>query len=171
MFDPISLSLVGAGVGALFNKKNPLEGAAMGAALGYGGSQIPGLLAEAPVAGAAASGLAPVATGVSSAGVAANALPGAAAGEVGAYNASVQGGGLLGMAKDTMQVGGNALTAANTAKNLTTQQKTPITPSPMPTPMPNTNLGQMVQASEQKQLNQMQQDQQARMMRRQRGLL
>lgn len=173
MFDPISLSLVGAGVGALFNKKNPLEGAAMGAALGYGGAALPGLLGGSAATGAAgvaagesaASGLAPVATGVSTAGVAANALPAAAAGEVGAYNAAMQGGAMGGL----LSTGGTALNAANQVKNLTSEQQRPIVPAQIPTPMPNTTLGQMVQGQQQQQIQQQMQQQQARQMRR--GLL
>ena len=170
MFDPISLSLVGAGVGALFNKKNPLEGAAMGAALGYGGAALPGLLGGSGAAGAAtgeaaASGLAPVATGVSTAGVAANALPAAAAGEVGAYNAAMQGGAMGGL----LSTGGTALNAANQVKNLTSEQQRPIVPAQIPAPMPNTTLGQMVQGQQQQQIQQQMQQQQARQMRR--GLL
>jgi len=51
MFDPFTLSLIGAGIGSFANK-DPLKGALMGGALGYGG----GLLA-APTTGATGAGL------------------------------------------------------------------------------------------------------------------
>jgi hypothetical protein len=69
MFDPFTLAMIGAGVGAFTNKKDPLKGALIGGGLGYGG----GLLA-AP--GTAAAGTT-AATGAG-AGLGANA-PGAAA--------------------------------------------------------------------------------------------
>lgn len=46
MFDPITLSLIGGGIGALTSKK-PLKGALLGAGMGYGG----GLLAGGGTAG------------------------------------------------------------------------------------------------------------------------
>jgi hypothetical protein len=37
MFDPITLALIGAGTGALIDRKKPLRGAVIGGTLGYGG--------------------------------------------------------------------------------------------------------------------------------------
>lgn len=53
MFDPITMALVGAAIGGLTNKKDPLKGAALGAAGGY---FVPGLLGGSAAGGAAASG-------------------------------------------------------------------------------------------------------------------
>jgi hypothetical protein len=69
MFDPFTLAMIGAGVGAFTNKKDPLKGALIGGGLGYGG----GLLAAPGTAAAGTS----AATGAG-AGLGANA-PGAAA--------------------------------------------------------------------------------------------
>ena len=66
----------------------------------------------------------------------------------------------------TIKPVGEAMGAANAAKNLFSHQEKPITPSPMMTPMPNSNLGQMVSGMQQQQANQMAQDEQMRMMRR-----
>jgi hypothetical protein len=44
MFDPFTLALIGAGVGAITNKKDPIKGAAMGGLLGYGGGVAGGAL-------------------------------------------------------------------------------------------------------------------------------
>jgi hypothetical protein len=52
MADPVTLAMVGAAAGAVTNKKDPLKGALMGAALGGGG----GLLAGGAAAGGAAAG-------------------------------------------------------------------------------------------------------------------
>jgi hypothetical protein len=61
MFDPFTLAMIGAGVGAFTNKKDPLKGALIGGSLGYGG----GLLA-AP--GAAAAGTTAAGTTAATAG-------------------------------------------------------------------------------------------------------
>ena len=37
MFDPFTMAMIGAGVGAFTNKKDPLKGALIGGTLGYGG--------------------------------------------------------------------------------------------------------------------------------------
>ena len=57
MADPVTMMAAGAAIGAATNKKNPLEGAMMGAALGGGGGY---LLGGAPLVG----GGAPLAEGV-----------------------------------------------------------------------------------------------------------
>jgi hypothetical protein len=87
MFDPFTLAMIGAGVGAFTNKKDPLKGALIGGSLGYGG----GLLAApgAAAAGTTAAGTS-AATGAG-AGLGANA-PGAAA-----FNQSMGLSGLPGM--------------------------------------------------------------------------
>jgi hypothetical protein len=82
MFDPFTLAMIGAGVGAFTNKKDPLKGALIGGGLGYGG----GLLAAPGTAAAGTS----AATGAG-AGLGANA-PGAAA-----FNQSMGLSGLPGM--------------------------------------------------------------------------
>jgi hypothetical protein len=82
MFDPFTLAMIGAGVGAFTNKKDPLKGALIGGSLGYGG----GLLAAPGTAAAGTS----AATGAG-AGLGANA-PGAAA-----FNQSMGLSGLPGM--------------------------------------------------------------------------
>ena len=64
MFPLMAPMLIGGGIGLLTNKKNPLEGALMGAALGAGG----GLLAPA-AAGTAAAGTAAAGTGTAVAGL------------------------------------------------------------------------------------------------------
>ena len=147
---PLGAGIGGALAGGVNNRKNPLEGALLGGALGYGGAAIPGLLSSAP---AAAGGLAPVETAIGTnaagASVAANAMPAAAAGQVGAY-AVPPSAGLLSQAKDVASAGGNVMTAANAAKNLTaTPQKQLMPPSPIQAPMPNNNLGQLVQGMQQ----------------------
>lgn len=42
MADPITMAVVGAGAGALMNKKDPLKGALLGAVGGYGGGALLG---------------------------------------------------------------------------------------------------------------------------------
>lgn len=72
--DPISLAVIGAGVGALSSPKDPIKGAIMGGALGFGG----GSLLAAPAAASAAGGAAATGTaaGVGSAGAYQAAVPG-----------------------------------------------------------------------------------------------
>jgi hypothetical protein len=55
MADPMTLAMVGAAAGAMTNKKDPMKGALMGAALGGGG----GLLAGGALAGGAGAAAAP----------------------------------------------------------------------------------------------------------------
>jgi hypothetical protein len=71
MFDPFTLAMIGAGVGAFTNKKDPLKGAVTGGLLGYGGGTALG----AGGAGATATGAVPTSAGM---GLGANA-PGAVA--------------------------------------------------------------------------------------------
>ena len=59
MADPATMAIAGAAIGAATNKKNPLEGAMMGAALGGGGGYLlGGAPAAAAVEGAAGAGAA-----------------------------------------------------------------------------------------------------------------
>lgn len=54
---PLLIPLLGAGAGALLSKKDPLKGALMGGALGFGGAALaPGLLGAGAAAGTAATG-------------------------------------------------------------------------------------------------------------------
>ena len=48
MFDPFTLALIGAGTGALIDRKKPLRGAAIGGTLGYGGGTLLGTSAVSP---------------------------------------------------------------------------------------------------------------------------
>jgi hypothetical protein len=57
MADPATMAIAGAAIGAATNKKNPLEGAMMGAALGGGGGYLLGGAGAAAAEGAAAEGL------------------------------------------------------------------------------------------------------------------
>jgi hypothetical protein len=74
MFDPFTLAMIGAGVGAFTNKKDPLKGALIGGGLGYGG----GLLAAPGTAAAGTTAAGTSAATGAGAGLGANA-PGAAA--------------------------------------------------------------------------------------------
>lgn len=60
MADPVTLAMVGAAAGAVTNKKDPLKGALMGAALGGGG----GMLAGGALAGGAGAAAAAPSTGL-----------------------------------------------------------------------------------------------------------
>ena len=84
MADPVTLAMVGAAAGAVTNKKDPLKGALLGAALGGGG----GMLAGAGAAGAAAAPSSGLLAGITPMGV-------QAAGSLGAIPAAVPGGGAL----------------------------------------------------------------------------
>lgn len=132
-------------------------GGAAGKAMGFGGSAAGGGTAEAggsfvgPANGSfvGSNGVAtsyPVSMG-----------PGATASSPG----------LLTSAMDYAKPVSNALSAANSAKGLLSSPERPITPSPIMTPMPNNNLGQMVSGMQQEQANRLAMDQQNRQMRRQ----
>lgn len=85
----IPLMLGGAGLGALLNKKDPLKGAMMGAALGAGGAALPGLLG----AGGATAGIGGAATAGATEGAAAGGLlaGGEQAAMLAAQNAGLEG--------------------------------------------------------------------------------
>ena len=140
----------------------------MGAAAGYGG----GLLMGPASAGAAAEGAGgllsnPVANAQAAAEYGTN-IGSQQTAMLAAQDAALKGAGqsALGSAMGMVKPVGEAMGAANATKNLFSHQEKPITPSPMMTPMPNSNLGQMVSGLQQQQANQMAQDEQMRMMRR-----
>jgi hypothetical protein len=173
---PLGAGLGGALAGGMNNRKNPLEGALLGGALGYGGAQIPGLLGGADAAVAAPVSTA-MGTNAAGASVAANSMPSMATGAVemaeGA-GAATGGGGLLGQVSSVAKPAGQVMSAANSAKSLMAEpQKQLLGPSPIQAPMPNSNLGQMVQGMQQQQANQMNVDFQRREARknRNRGLI
>ena len=56
MGDPVTMAVVGASAGAMMNKKDPLKGALLGAAGGYGGATLMGGMGAA---GAGGSGILP----------------------------------------------------------------------------------------------------------------
>jgi hypothetical protein len=55
--DPISLAVIGAGVGAVTSPRDPIRGAIMGGALGFGGGSLLGV--SAPAAATATSSVVP----------------------------------------------------------------------------------------------------------------
>lgn len=59
MADPVTMAVVGGSVGAMMNKKDPLKGALLGAAGGYGGATMLGGSAMLGGAGSTASGILP----------------------------------------------------------------------------------------------------------------
>lgn len=176
MFDPFTLALIGGAAGGLLNKKDPLKGALLGAGMGYGG----GLLM--PAAGGAAAGSAGAsAAGGAAAGqaytgtaaeLAADGLGGVAPGMTPWYQQPGFGMGreITGAMKEAKPFMDAAGTATQVAGMMNKPQK-PIMPSPIQTPMPNSNLGQMVSGMQQEQANKMAMEKQMRMMRRQRGLV
>ena len=156
----------------LIRGKNPEDAAKTAltdaAILSAGMYAMPFFGASAP-AGTAA--LAPVesAIGANVAGeaVAANAMPSAAAGQVGVYGAAPAQSGILGTAGDMAKTGYNALGAANMAKNMFQPQQQPIQPSPTIQSMPNNSIGQLVQQAEQSRMAQSQSDMAMRSKRQQ----
>lgn len=76
---PLLIPLLGAGAGALLSKKDPLKGALMGGAMGFGGAALaPGLLGAGAAAGTAATG-AGTAAGTAATGAAATGASGGSA--------------------------------------------------------------------------------------------
>ena len=145
--------MIGAALGGLTNKKDPLQGALLGGAMGYGGAALAG-----------GGGL----LGSSSA-----ALPGAnTAAELAAAQGSLAPGSaamlekpasLLTQAKPFMDAAGTGMQVANQFK----EQPMPITPSPITPPTFNNAPGQMVASMQQQQAERMAMEQQRRMQRRQ----
>jgi hypothetical protein len=171
-FDPFTMALVGGAVGGLLDKKAPLRGAALGALGGYGG----GLLASPVSAGAVGEGAA-AALADPAANIATAAQYGTNIGsQQTAMLAAQEAGGLaapsmLSQAKPFMDAAGTAQQIAGMTNQ--PKQQMPIVPSPMTTPMPTTNIGNMVAQMQQGQAQQMNFDKQQRMQRAQqrRGLL
>lgn len=126
--DMLLLSALGAGGGALFNKKDPLKGAAIGGLLGAGG----GALMPAAGAGSQAGLLAAQEAGLGSAamgwGGASTGLQGALNSTLGA-EAGAATGGLLGGAAEVGKPAMTALDAAQKVQALTPQEQ-PIQASP-----------------------------------------
>ncbi len=160
--------LLGAGAGALFNKKDPLKGALMGAGMSaVGGTIIPGLLGTAGFGGAAAGGqqaamLAAQEAGLGSSalgwGGATTGLQGGLNGMMGA-NAGANVGGLLGNAEKI----GNVAMPVMQAVNATRPPQEPMI-SPVVAPAPSTGpqgLSSLVQSN-----NQLAQQQQMEAMQR-----
>lgn len=133
MFDPITLALIGGAVGGLLDKKEPLRGAALGAAGGY---FAPGLLGGSAAAGGAGSAGA-TAGGSMSGGLLSSAGTQAAApitdlsikAAPGAANAisSSSGSGLAGIIKPA----GQAVSAASTAQGMLDPGQPHIPPPPV----------------------------------------
>lgn len=161
------LPLAGAAVGAAMNKKNPMQGALLGAGIGATG----GLLGGAGLAGAAA------AEGAGGAAMANGAFLGeGVASGVGAWDASAaasaagQGGGLLGGMKTALEYAKPVGQAASAAQQVSGGQRAPMPAAPpmMQNPVGVQSLTQLAQ-QQSPNLNQMQQAYEARMRRR--GLL
>jgi hypothetical protein len=71
MGDPVTMAVVGASAGAMMNKKDPLKGALLGAAGGYGGASMMGLGAAPNIASTTGLGMAGNAAAATTPGVAA----------------------------------------------------------------------------------------------------
>lgn len=71
MGDPVTMAVVGASAGAMMNKKDPLKGALLGAAGGYGGASMMGL-------GATTAGTTAIGSGATAAGTTAGTATGSA---------------------------------------------------------------------------------------------
>ena len=118
--DMLLFSLLGAGTGALTNKKDPLKGALLGGGLGAAGGGLLG-------GGLAVGGEQGAMLAAQNAG-----LEGATA----ATNAALGGPGLLGQATAAMKPIGTAMSAAQTAQSMMPQEQPPIQPQPIQrTPM------------------------------------
>ena len=58
MADPMTIGMIGAGVGAMMDKDSPMRGAVLGGAMGYGGGAMMGVGAGGSAAAQAAPGMA-----------------------------------------------------------------------------------------------------------------
>lgn len=177
MFPLLFPLLLGAGGGALLNKKDPLKGALMGAALGTGIGSIGsaamsgGLLGAAPAAASGAAAL------PGAAGAAGGALP-SAAGQAAASTAATtvpqaEGlGGLLSGAEKYMKPVGNALSTVNAAQGLLGGQQQPMQAAPMQS-RPGPDLSAWMSAEQQERANMGQLEAQRRLVQKQaiQGLL
>jgi hypothetical protein len=162
------LPLLGAGVGAVMNKNNPLQGALLGGALGATGGLLAPAAAGAGAAGAAATGASALPAAAGSYGAEAF---GTAAG-YGGVNAPFAGlsspttGGLLSGMKEAAAYAkpiGQSLSAANAAKGLLTN---PADSMPIQTPQNNSAQGAQILAQLAQQQPSMTPEQQFRMQRR-----
>ena len=185
--NPLEGALMGGALGAAGGAAAPMFGAASGGAAGMAGATGSGVTggllgtsaaAAAPTAGmtgalgsgisATAGGLSPMALAggaspIGSAGM--SAMGGVGSGIAGSVAPSLTAGvvpqsaGLLSQVKDVASAGGQVVNAASAVKNLTTTQpKQLIGPSPIQAPMPNSNLGNIVQGMQQQQMAQSQND-------------
>lgn len=148
---PLILGLGGAGVGALFNRKDPLKGALLGGALGAGASFIPGAqgLLGAAAPGSQAGMLAAQEAGMGALGTAG--WGGATTGVQGALNSGLgastgaQVGGLLGNAD---KYATPVMKGIETAKAMQPQDQ-PIMPSPIVPPTASPTLAQIAMQPQQ----------------------
>lgn len=162
MFDPITLSLIGGGIGALTSKK-PLKGALLGAGMGYGG----GLLAGGAAGGAGGLLGNPMTAASYGTGVGSQQTAMLAAQEAGMGSMPIGGsllGGVSGFAKDAAPV----MNAVSTGMSLAGQgQDQPVqTPPPMVGQGGPQGLTGLLQSIQQGQSAQIQADEQKRAARR-----
>lgn len=159
MFDPFTLALMGGAVGGLLNKKDPLTGALMGAAGGYGAGALGGaggLLGGTAPSGAAYTGTAAELAADGLGGVAMTPTP---------FESAIGGAqGFMKEAKPFMEAGSLGMQVANATKG---QPQMPITPSPITPPTFNNAAGQMVASMQQQQAERMAMEKQNRLQRRQ----
>lgn len=171
---PFLIPLLGAGVGAALNKKNPLQGALMGGALGATGGMAAGAMGLGGAGAAGSGGLlgtgAAEAAGAGSTGLLSSAAP--SLGSAGEYFAATQGAGaaqpgLLASLTEYAKPIGNAMDAAGKVKEMTGGDQQINIPSPVITPnLPNNTLGQLATNIDTQRNQQMQMDEQKRQMRR-----
>lgn len=166
--------LLGAAIGGGLNGlmgKDPIKGAVLG---GLGGAVAPGLLGSAPGAAGTGQGITAATgqgTGLFAQGAGEGLKQGAQMGmqaPAGALTQAPQTG-LLSSMSSTMKDVKPLMDAAGTGLQVaqaTQQPRQQIMPSPMATPMPNNNLGQIVAGMQQDQAQRMQQEAQLRAARR-----
>lgn len=173
--DVLLASLIGGGAGAMFNRKDPLKGALMGAGLGAGGAALPGLLSGAGAA-ASAGGTATLGAEQLAAAKAQEAglgqlggigWGGATTGVQGMANSSL--GGATGLLGNMDKITRPASIAMQASQAVAPENKAPmIQPVPLSPHMANSNLGQIVQQNQQSEMQRRQLEEQRRQMRRQR---
>lgn len=157
--------LIGAAIGGGLNGlmgKDPIKGAALG---GLGGAFLPpGLLGGSAEQGLSAGGM-----GLSQQGAGMGLKQGAQLGVQAPAGALTPTGGLLADVGSTLKTAKPIMDAALTglqANQMLNTPKQPIQSSPMMTPMPNSNLGQLVTSMQQDQAQKMQLEAQKRAARR-----
>lgn len=147
---------IGAGIGLLTNKKDPIQGALLGAATGAAG----GILSPTASAIPATQGIGQsAASGLMNSAASASSAPLVEAASAPWWQSAA---GIADAVKPYTDAAGAAMQVAQETKEPEMQ----ITPSPMITPMPNSNLGAMVTQMEQSQANKIEQEKQARFARR-----